>query len=261
MKTHSLAQKIAAVAVPAALLLSIATPAFAATTVNASSRASARMVKAQANADTEITNRIAALTKLEGRISAMKNVTSDQKATLNANIATEVGTLGSLDAKIKADTDAASIAADKKSITADNRVYALVVPQANIVAAADSAATVGNMITALEAKLQARVSAAATAGTNVTALTASLSDMTAKVADGQSQAQAALTAVTGLVPDNGDQTVQASNTAALKAARADLKTAQSDYKAARADVQTVLAGVKVAKAPAPTTSSTTSVTQ
>ena len=245
MKTPTLAQKVAAIAVPAALVLMAATPAFAATASStAQAKLAARSGKISTTADAAITKRITTLTSLSTRVNALVHVSADQKASLTAAISTESSTLSALDTKIKADTDAATEKADAESVTKDNRIYELVVPQVTITAAADRALTVGDMITALGTKLQARITAAGSAGTDVTALNASFTDMNAQIADGTAQANAALTAVTGLTPDNGDATVEASNTAAIKGARADLQTAQKDFVAARKDVASILAGIK-----------------
>ena len=269
MKTHSLSHKAAAIAVPAVLMLAIASPAFADTTASVSAAAAARLsarsaktsVTLDAKADKETTVRIDALNALATRVNAMVHVSADQKSALSTSIAGEVSTLTSLDAKIKADTDATTKKADIASVTKSVRVYQLIVPQVRVAAAADRASTIGSMISAIGTKLQTRITAAAAAGKDVTALNASLSDMNAKIADAQAKSQAAASLVSGLVPDNGDATVEASNAAALKSAQADLKTAQQDYVAARKDVQDMLTGIKGTGATASVSATATTTAQ
>ena len=209
--------------------------------------------------DTEITRRITALTDLNTRIQAMQKVTDAFKAGISASITNEINTLTSLKAKIDADTDLATLKTDIQSITASYRVFALVLPQGRIAAAADREVTLVSMLSTLGAKLQARIQAAQQGGTDVTAMTAALTDMAAKLQDAQTQAEASVTASASLAPDGGDKTKMAANTAALKTARADLKTAQTDLVAARKDVTTIVTGL--GKVKATTTASSTTSTQ
>jgi hypothetical protein len=92
----------------------------------------------------------------------------------------------------------------------------------------------------LGTKLSARITAAQSAGNNVTAATTALASFNAKVSDGSTQANAAITEVSSLKPDNGDATVMASNTATLKDARSKIQAAQQDFVAARKDAETIV---------------------
>ena len=123
-------------------------------------------------------------------------------------------------------------------------MFALVLPQGRIAAAADREVTLVSMMSTLGAKLQARVQAAGQGGNDVTALTAALTDTASKLQDAQTQAEAAVSVSAALTPDNGNATVMASNTAALKAARGDIKTAQTDLVAARKDITAIVVGLK-----------------
>ena len=81
MKKTSLAQKIAAIAVPAALVLSFASPALAADkTASSPTRTAARMTAVNARADAATAKRVAALTALTARVNAIVHLTADQKA-------------------------------------------------------------------------------------------------------------------------------------------------------------------------------------
>ena len=200
-----------------------------------------------ARGDKEIQARIDSLNQLNARVSGLKNVSAGEKANIASEVSTETASLTTLKAKIDADTDVTVARTDVKTITADYRIYALVMPQMHIAAAADRVGTIGAMMTALQPKLQTRITAAQTAGHDVTALNAAYADITAKVADANTQATNANSAVASLVPDQGNATVAASNKAAVEAARADLKNATNDLKAARADIKTITEGLKAFK--------------
>jgi predicted nucleic acid-binding Zn-ribbon protein len=103
------------------------------------------------------------------------------------------------------------------------------------------------MVSQLGAKLQARIQTAAQAGGDVTALNTALSDIQAKLADAQTQAQNSVNTVGPLQPDQGDKTKMDQNNTAIASGRADIKTATTDLSAARKDVNTILAGLKKIK--------------
>jgi chromosome segregation ATPase len=215
----------------------------ASTTMRAGKEGDAMQRGMQFGADA-IEKRVQSLQNLAARISSMTRLSSDQKASLSASINAEVDALNSLKASIGSDTSTTSLKADVQSITKSMRVYMLVIPQAQIAAAADRLLATAAQFEALSVKLSARIDAAQTAGKDVTALNTALSDMNAKAADAKVQANAAISATVNLKPDNGDASVQASNTAALKDARTKLEAARADLKAAFADAQTIAKGVR-----------------
>lgn len=225
--------------------------------VTGSATLTAAEQKAVSRGDQEITRRISALNDLNTRVQAMQAVTASFKQALAANIQTEVTGFTSLKAKIDADTVLATLKTDIQSITKSYRVYALILPQGRIAAAADRVVTIVTMMSTLGSKLQARIQAASTAGNDTTALTAALTDMSSKLQDAQTQAQAAVTVTESLQPDNGSSTVMASNTATLKQGRTDFQTATSDLQAARKDITTIVAGLKAFPSASASASSTT----
>ena len=194
--------------------------------------------------DTAIGNRITALNTLETRIQAMKNVSASEQQFLAATVQTNITNLTALKTKIDADTSVTTVRADIKTITANYRIYDLIIPQGYVVASADRVDTIGGMMTTLGTQLQTKITAAQAAGKNVTTLQSALSDMTTQVANAESQAQTAQSGVISLVPDQGSATVAASNKAALVAARANIKTATANLKTAREDIQTIDQGLK-----------------
>ena len=190
-------------------------------------------------ADTMIDARINALSKLSARVGGAKHLTADQKTMVGASISSVLVDMTSLKTKIGTDIGS-STAADKASITKDYRVYALVIPQAAISAASDRELDVVTQMQALGAKLQTRIAADKAKGIDTTAQEAAYADFTAKVLAAQTSANAAASVVAGLKADNGDATVMASNTTALKNGRDDAKSAEASLKGARADVATIL---------------------
>lgn len=221
--------------------------ASATVSATSSTKAQAHMQTIIGRADQEIVRRVGILTDLSAKVQAMAHVDAAEKAAISGLVSTQVSDLQSLQTKIDADADLATLKADVQSIGQGYRIFMLVVPQASIAVAADKAQDVGEMLSALSTKLSARINAAQAAGADVSALTASLTDLSAKLSDESTQSQAAVSETASLKPDNGDATVQATNSATLKDARSKLQTAMADLKAARADAGSLvkaLAGIK-----------------
>ncbi len=213
----------------------------AATSIGGSATISATaMTTAKSRADKEIDRRITALNALNTRVQAMTRVTSSFKAQLSTNIQSQISSLTTLKSKIDADTDSAALKTDIKSITTSYRIYALIMPQSHIAAAADRAVNIATMESALGAKLKVRVDAAAAAGSDTTALNALLADLASSTTAAVVQAQAAVTLTAALQPDNGDKTLQQSNLKALQDAHKDLQAAQQDLVQGRKDITNIV---------------------
>ncbi|MBI3572005.1 hypothetical protein HY091_00500 [Candidatus Kaiserbacteria bacterium] len=198
---------------------------------------------AQQAGDREIDARVANLNRLLARVNAMVRLTADQKAAIAAIINSQITLLNTLKSKIDADIASSTLKTDLQSITKDYRIYGLVEPQINVLAAADRAGSIVDMLTAMSAKLASRVATS----TNAATLQPLLDDLNAKIADAKTQAQAAVSETATLKPDQGDATVMAANLAALKDARMKLKAAQLDLNAAAKDVRQILLGLRGVK--------------
>lgn len=216
----------------------------ASASANARMNGENRIEKGQALGKAEIEKRIQSLKQLSDRIGSMKRLSADQIAQIQASINAEIDILTNLETTIGNDTSTTTLKADVQSIAKANRVYLLVMPQAQIVAASDRILAAAGQLANLSTKLSARIDAAQTAGKDVSALSAALTDMNAKVADAKTQANAAAALVVNLKADNGDDSVKASNTATLKDARTKLEAARAAIQAAFKDAQTIIAGVK-----------------
>jgi hypothetical protein len=220
----------------------------------------ARFKNIVTRADEEITRRINALNALSVRVNAMEKLSATEKSSLSANIQTELSDMTNLQAKVSADATAnstSSLLTDVKSITSSYRVFILVIPQGAIEAASDRVLTTASIMDDLSTKLSARISTAQTAGNNVTAATTALTDLNAKVSDSNAQATAAASEVSSLMPDNGNATIEASNTATLKDAHAKVLASQQDLIAARTDAQTIIKALATFKVSAAASASTT----
>ena len=190
-------------------------------------------------ANQEITRRIASLNALNSRVNAMQRISASDKSSLSSTIQTQISAMNSLQTQIVADANNVSnLKTDVQSITASYRIFALVIPQGAIDAAADRAMTIVSDMTTIGTKLQARVSALGNSAS--AAVDSALSDFNAKVADANTQAQAAVSEIAGLTPDQGNQTQMQANTSALKDARSKIQATQKDFVAARQDAATIV---------------------
>jgi hypothetical protein len=206
---------------------------------NAAEKASSTMLRAKEKANKEIDRRIKGLDKLVERVKKAKKLTDAQKASLTKLVQDQKTALMDLKAKIAADTDLATLRADIQSIGKSHRIYALVLPQIEVIATADRALTLADTIAALGVKLQARITEAQAAGKDVTALNALMTSLNAQVSDAKTKAQAAIDLVLTLTPDNGDQAKFAANRKALQDARVKVREAHKALSEARHDASDI----------------------
>jgi len=210
---------------------------------NMATREAAMIQKGIADADKAISMRITSLNNLLSRIESIKNVSAADKATIASTTQSEIDAMTALKTKIDADAATTTLRDDLKSITANYRVYALVEPQIQILAAADKINQIISLMNTVESKLQARITALP-AGANIASLSSAMSDIIAKIADAQTQAAAAVSKTATLVPDQGNAATASANTTALKGARADIRVGNSDLKTVRKDMNDVVSGIR-----------------
>ena len=219
-----------------------------------------RIQTGQSRATEEIDRRVTALTDLTGKVSAMTRLSSDEKTSISNFISGQLSALGTLKTKILADADIATLKVDVKSITDSYRIFMLVMPQVNIIRTTDAMIETGQMLSALGAKLQTRITAAGTAGSDIGALNTLMSEFSTKINDAQTQAQASVTVVSSLKPDQGDTATIVANKKAFTTARADIKTARADLQTARGDAQKIVNALKAMKITASASASVTAST-
>ncbi|MEN9560735.1 MAG: hypothetical protein RIQ56_8 [Candidatus Parcubacteria bacterium] len=194
-------------------------------------------VKAKARALEEIDRRVKKLGELSTRIGEMKKLTDADKTALQATITSQISALNALRTKIEAETDLATLKADIKSITESYRIYALLMPQLKIIAAADRIVTVVGEMAALENRIALRIASSTGDTSALVALDTALKD---KLTKAQSLAQEAVNLVVNLQPDNGDKTVMQNNRVALQSAHTKLREAHTTLKLAREDIRSLL---------------------
>ena len=199
--------------------------------------------KIKSKADMLLDNRIDSLNKLKERVSQMKNLSDADQASITTIVNNVINDLTTLRTSIENATSSDSAKALRESITKKYRVYALVMPQINIIAAADRMTTSVSMMNVVSAKLETRINSATTSelsSANITLASKTLVELKSKLAKAQSEAQEAVTMVASLNPDDGDKTVADSNMKALKDARAKIKSAQSNLVGAKKDAESIV---------------------
>lgn len=245
---HSKINRMAAVLSIAAVGFSgLAMPAFALAGAAVGSRLATHEAQLVSRAGTEIANRVDAMNALLARVNNMQRLSDSEKSSLSAQVQAQIAALTTLQSRVSADqasNNTTSLKDDVQSITKAYRIYALVLPQAQIAAAADRAMTIASAMTTLITALQTRIAQAQSAGTNMTAAASALANMQAKVADANTQAQSAVSATISLAPDNGSSTLMMANIATLKTARNDIQAAQKDLVSARQDAITIVNAVR-----------------
>ncbi|HTY39493.1 MAG TPA: hypothetical protein VMC43_00140 [Candidatus Paceibacterota bacterium] len=237
-------QVVAASLVAGLSLLALSALPVSAQTATSTTGNAARLSRLIGLADKAIEQRIASLNALSTRLQSLQKISDSNKSDLSTMIQSSLTDMNALKAKIDSDTDLATLRTDVKSITGSYRIYVLVVPRGYIFAAADRIMYIGDLMNALAGKLQGRIASAQSAGKDVSSLQSALTDLNAKVSDANAQAQAAVSEVASLAPDQGDQTKLAANDQALKDARSKIKTANADLIAARKDAAAIAKGLR-----------------
>jgi len=173
--------------------------------------------------------RLPALAAARADVLGNQNATADHKAALVADIDQTTARLQTLQGEIKADTDLSTLRDHCRSIFQDNRVFALVLPRARMVVAADTAGVAGDKLSGVAGKLADVIQKAQAAGRDVTQAEADLDAMKAQIASGVAAAGSVAGDVLGLTPADWN-----ANHDVLTPARQSLQTARADLKAARA---------------------------
>lgn len=229
-----------------------ANPTTANTATNGSQTAQAnKITNLKTRADTEITRRINQLNIINIRLGTIKHLTDAQKSAFSSQISTEIANLKTLETKIDADTDLPTLKTDVQSIVTSYRVFALFIPQIQMIGAADRILNVADMMNDLAAKLAKRINDAKNAGHSAANLQTILTDMQNKIADAKTQANNVISSVAGLTPAG-----YPGNKSTLQSARAMLQTARQDLVAAGQDAKQIIQGLRAFKS----TTTTVSIT-
>ncbi len=219
-----------------ALAVGTAVPAFATTTPTVNGHST--LAQIQAAAATMTSDRVTSLNTAIGKVNANKSLTPSDRTTILGRLNTDLSAMGSLEAKIAADTTVPTALADYRSIFTTYRVYAVVIPQSFEAAAGDGLTdTAIPKLQSAHDKLAADLAANPSKWTD--AMKAQLSDMQAKIDDASSHANGLAAHALAVTPAayNADKTV-------ITSIRAQLTTALTDTKAAAADGHAIVAARK-----------------
>lgn len=190
------------------------------------------MTRLKTRAENEISRRITSLTTVMNKINVAKRLSAEQKSSLVGQVQQEINDLNALKVKINSDTEIETLRTDVQSIVKSFRVYALFIPEMQIVAHADMIMDLADQLSALTSQLQSLISTAQSSGKDVTQANAALIERNAKITDAISEAQKAINTVIPLKPENwpSNRTTLLSAREMLKTARLDLRTAHQDGK-------------------------------
>jgi hypothetical protein len=155
-------------------------------------------------------------------------VTDDHRTALTAIIDGTTTKLQTLRGEVAADTEVAALRGHCRSVFADSRVFALVLPRTRLVVASDLSAALAGKLDDVAGKLAGALAAAEAAGRDVTQAKADLEAMKAKTASGRTSAASVPGAVLGLTPADWN-----ANHDVLVPARQSLQSARGDLRAAR----------------------------
>jgi hypothetical protein len=202
------------------------------------SRVDAALERARAEAAAAIERRQGQLDVLDGRLAGSGQC--DPAGTVAGIIGADRAGLAQLGDKIAGDADAATLAADARSIYTDFRVYAVVTPQANVTAACGHVKAAGDELTGALARADHLVEVASSAGEDTSGAIASMADARRQIEAAVAGAQAASDALGTLGPDHGDPDVARSNAQVVEVAHGQLATAGTQLRAAATDLRAVL---------------------
>jgi hypothetical protein len=181
----------------------------------------------------EIDRRLTTLSTLDTKINSSTKISSADKTSLTSEVNNEVSGLTALKTNLAATTTVALARSYAQSIINDYRVYALVVPQVNILKTADDQQLVEAKLNTLETSLATRINSS----TN-TSLVAELTAMTTQTKSAESLSSSVESSVLSLTPSNYD-----SNHSLLVQYINSLKTASSDNQAAIASGKSIVSSL------------------
>ena len=216
--------------------LACAAPALAATTDGSPTpTAHSSLSEIQQAGAAATSKRITSLNTGIGKVNSTKTLSSADKATVLGTLNADLTGMKTLQAKIAADTTAATAWTDYRSIFTDYRVYAVGLKQSYIAAAADG--LTGTAIPKLQAAAT-KISTyfAAHPDKATPELQAKLADMQAKTTDAVSKTSGLAAAALAVTPAayNANHAVLTDDRAAARDALADAKAAAQDGRAIRA---------------------------
>lgn len=120
--------------------------------------ASARFTQAQQNLESQLSSRVAQLGRLATDVTSSKTLSSAHMVLLSEKVSTATANINALVTKVPTDTTMAELTADRNSMLAQNRVYAVLTPQVFLTVEADGIILQAQSLQANEPTLQSAVS-------------------------------------------------------------------------------------------------------
>jgi hypothetical protein len=191
-----------------------------------------KVEKLQAYGQRLIESRIEFIEKLISQTKASKQIPEDSKDELIADLEKNIDGLNELKTKIANETDLEQLKALVKSIFADYRIMAIVLPRNRAKLAVARSRLVLNKLDNLSIKIEKLISLAEKNNLDITQVQALLDDYEVKIAEAKKQLNLAFLKFSQMDPSNTQQakTLLAEGKAALKAAKAALEAAKKDLK-------------------------------
>ncbi len=194
------------------------------------------------------TNGAAAIAKRQVTLGALTTKLSTQvrdcgtNAVMAAEIARTSTSLATLGVALASTTDVSAARTFYRQIFNEHRVYALVAPKAGKVERCDTQLLRSETLLAEAARLQGLIDKAKADGVDTTVAQLAKDSAVATLAPVNPAASQAT--IIGLVPDRGDKTLLAANTAALKAADAQLDASLLQQRTVNAQLDAVRAALR-----------------
>src|SRR3989338_2640459 len=149
----------------------------------------------------EIDRRLEFLNTALNKTTNAKKLAEANKTSLITLIQKDITDMLNLKGKIAADTDIATLRTDVALIVKDYRVYALLRPQVELIAAGDSVLYWADKLNEVALKLNEKIQKGKTEGRNTSGLQTAYNELTAKTAVAKTQAQSIETTELPLKPE------------------------------------------------------------
>jgi hypothetical protein len=201
-----------------------------------------RLQNLASTTDKEISKNTESLQNLLNRINNSQTIPETQKNMISQKIQSQINNLENIKNQLgNNEISSSSIADQRKIMEETTQNIRLLVPQTNILAAANRILSVATMTTEIANKLQIRISEIQNNGANVSSTTNIFNDISAKVADAQKMAQNAINESQNITATSTTIATQMkADTSALQSARADIVAGQKDLQSARKDIGQLL---------------------
>jgi hypothetical protein len=207
---------------------------------------SAHLNHLKTNGASEADRRRAALQDALSKVQGSSKLADATKKTLADQLQAEITKLTSTESKLGSETDLTSARLDIQTIFAEYGTYALLLPKAQLVAAADRLTLAGSKLQIITGHLEAKINGAQAQGKDVTAAQKRLIDLKAKLAAAKLQYDGLAAKVLPLTVVD-----YAASHKTLATDAAGLARARSDFQAALDDVSAIVSQLNNLKAATP----------